>query len=114
MTPGIRMHLMVDKLLLWTIVDHWGFPRWLTGKESACQCRRNGRYRLDPWVRKIPWSRQWQPSPVFLPGESHGQKNLVATVHRVAEQEMTEHACHAMLEEPSGMAGRGKTSEAAH
>jgi len=32
---------------------------------------------FDPWVRKIPWRRAWQPVPVFLPGESHGQKSLV-------------------------------------
>ena len=37
------------------------------------QCRRPG---LDPWVGKIPWSRKWQPTPVFLPGESHGQRRL--------------------------------------
>ena len=32
---------------------------------------------LDPWVRKIPWRRKWQPTPVFLPGESLGQRSLV-------------------------------------
>ena len=32
---------------------------------------------FDPWVRKIPWRRKWQPTPVFLPGKSHGQRNLV-------------------------------------
>ena len=37
------------------------------------QCRRSG---FDPWVRKIPWRREWQPTPVFLPGESHGQRSL--------------------------------------
>ena len=31
---------------------------------------------FDPWVGKIPWRRQWQPTPVFLPGESHGQRSL--------------------------------------
>ena len=31
---------------------------------------------FDPWVRKIPWRRKWQPIPVFLPGESHGQRSL--------------------------------------
>ena len=31
----------------------------------------------DPWVRKIPWERKWQPTPVFLPGKSHGQRSLV-------------------------------------
>ena len=38
------------------------------------QCRRPG---FDPWVGKIPWRRKWQPTPVFLPGESCGQRILV-------------------------------------
>ena len=46
----------------------------LSGKESTCQCKR---LRFDPWVRKIPWRRKWQPTPVFLPGESHGRRSLV-------------------------------------
>ena len=33
--------------------------------------------RFKPWVRKIPWRKKWKPTPVLLPGESHGQKNLV-------------------------------------
>ena len=49
------------------------FPRWTSGKESACQCRRQGFY---PWVEKIVWRRKWQPTPVFLPGKSHGQRTL--------------------------------------
>ena len=36
----------------------WELPRWLCGKESACQCRRHKRCRFDPWVRKIPWVRK--------------------------------------------------------
>ena len=48
-------------------------PWWLSDKEPTYQCRRPG---FDPWVRKIPWRRKWQPSPVFLPGKSHGQRNL--------------------------------------
>ena len=35
-----------------------------------------GRPRFDPWVGKISWRRKWQPTPVFLPGESHGQRGL--------------------------------------
>ena len=50
-----------------------GLPQWLSGEKSTCQCRRN---RFNPWVRKIPWRRVWQPTPVFLPGESHGQRSL--------------------------------------
>ena len=49
-------------------------PRWLSGKEPICQSRR---HRFDPWVGRIPWRRKWQPTPVFLPGESHGQRSLV-------------------------------------
>ena len=41
-----------------------GLPRWLSCKESACQCRR---HRFDPWIGKISWRRKWQPTPVFLP-----------------------------------------------
>ena len=39
-------------------------PRWLSGKESTCQCRR---YEFNPWARKIPWRRKGQPTPLFLP-----------------------------------------------
>ena len=45
---------------------------WLSGKELACQWRRLG---FDSWVEKIPWRRKWQPTPVFLPGKSHGQRS---------------------------------------
>jgi len=39
---------------------------------------------LDPWVRKVPWSKQWLLTPVFLPGEFHGQKSL-ATIQGVTK-----------------------------
>ena len=48
-----------------------------SGKEPACQCRKHKRCRFSPWVGKIPWRRAWQPTPVFLPGDSHGQRSLV-------------------------------------
>ena len=54
-----------------------GFPGGAVGKESACQCRRSKRRRLNPWVGKIPWSGKQQPTPVFLPGKFHGQRSLV-------------------------------------
>ena len=56
-----------------------GLPRWCCGKESACQCRKHKRLRFDPWVGKIPWRRTWQPTPICLPGESHGQKSLAGS-----------------------------------
>ena len=40
------------------------------------QCRRHKRSGFNPWVRKMTWRRAWQPTPVFLPGESHGQRSL--------------------------------------
>ena len=57
-------------------VSHSHFPSGTNGKETTCQCRRHNRNRFDPWVRKISWRRKWKPTPVFLPGESHGQKSL--------------------------------------
>ena len=45
-------------------------PWQLRGKESVCQSRRPG---FNPWVGWIPQRRKWQPTTVFLPGESHGQ-----------------------------------------
>ena len=65
---------------------------------------------FDPWVRKIPGRRAWQPAPVFLPGESHEQKSLAATVHRVTnswtwlKQFSTAHTQHSMLQ-PWGAPG---------
>ena len=53
----------------------YGLPGGASGKEPTCQCRRHKRCRFDPWVGKIPWRKAWQPTPVFLPGESHGQRN---------------------------------------
>ena len=47
---------------------------WLSWGRTHLQCRRPG---FHPWVGKIPWRRKWQPTPVFLPRESHGQRSLV-------------------------------------
>ena len=56
-----------------------------SGKEPACQCRRHKRCGFNPWVGKIPWKRAWQPTPVFLPGESHGQRSLAGYSPRIAK-----------------------------
>ena len=69
--------LCLQHLKLYSIHSCVGFPRWLSGNESACQCMRCRRPRLDPWVRKISWGRKWQLPPVFLPGESYGYRSLV-------------------------------------
>ena len=54
------------------VKSQMGFPGGSDGKESVCSSGPG----FNPWVGKIPWRRKWQPSPVFLPGESHGQRNL--------------------------------------
>ena len=51
-----------------------GLPWWLTGYSIFLECRRPG---FDPWVGNIPWRRKWQPTPVPLLGESHGQRSLM-------------------------------------
>jgi len=53
-----------------------GFLGGANNKVPACQCRRHKRYGFNPWVRKIPWRKTWQPTLVFLPGESHGERSL--------------------------------------
>ena len=64
----------VVSVLIWFNYQHTGLPWWLSGKEPACQCRR---YRFNPWIGKILWRRKWQSTPVFLPGEFHGQRILM-------------------------------------
>jgi len=53
-----------------------GFPGGASGKVPACQCMRHKRHGFKPYVGKIPWRRAWQPTLVYLPGESHGQRSL--------------------------------------
>ena len=48
-------------------------PWWLNWWRICLQCRRPG---FKPWVRKIPWRRNWQPTPILLPGEFHRQRSL--------------------------------------
>ena len=63
-----------------------------SGKEPTCQCRRHMRHRFDSWVRKIPWSRKWQPVLVVLPGKLYGQRRLVSySLWGCTESDTTEH-----------------------
>ena len=54
--------------------SHGGLPWWLSREGICLRCKRRG---FNPCVRKIPWRKEWQPTPVFLPGEFHGQRNLM-------------------------------------
>ena len=53
-----------------------GLPGGLVVKENPPANAGDARRRFDPWVSKIPWRNQWQPTPVFLPGKSHGHRRL--------------------------------------
>ena len=68
---GHKELVWVTSLSLSLLIHEIELPRWCSGKESACQCRRR---RFSPWVRKI-CRRKWQ-LPVFLPGKSHWHRSL--------------------------------------
>ena len=84
--------------------DSLDFPGGTRGIEPTCQCRRHKRHGFNPWVRKIPWRRVWQPTPVFLPGESHGQRSLEGYSPRGHKEsdttEVTEHRKTLCLAQP--------------
>ena len=68
-----RQYIKINCHILQPLIYMHGLPWWLSSKESICQCRS---CRFSPWVRKIPWRRKWQLTPVFLPGKSHEQRSL--------------------------------------
>ena len=85
-TNESEMGCLASLLLQWRALNFWGFilgmalvcrmwvqgsPGGASGEEPACQCRRSKRHGFDSWVGQIPWRRAWQPTPIFLPGESH-------------------------------------------
>ena len=69
----------VEDFSLLTSTNIFGFPRWFSGKESTCHCRRCKRRGFSSWAENIPWRRARQPTPVCLPGESYGQKGLAGS-----------------------------------
>ena len=83
-------------------VFQMGFPGGARGKEPACQYWIRERHRFNPWVGKMPWRRAWQPTPVFLPGESCGQKSLVGySLWGHKESERTEITLQECSEHPN-------------
>ena len=69
----------INQCFTW-LASEVGNHQWFTGLPWRLrqwriwlQC---GRPRFNPWVRKIPWRLEWLPTPVFLPGEAHGQRSL--------------------------------------
>ena len=81
-------------LLVILLVD---FSGGVSGKEPICNAGRFWRQRFDPWVGKIPWRRAWQPTPVFLPGESAWTEELGSynplDRKELDTTEATSHAC---------------------
>ena len=73
------MNEITDSVTLLLVIHRHrkGFPGGVSGKKSASNAGDISRHKFDPWVREIPWRRAWQPTPVFLPGESLGQRSLV-------------------------------------
>ena len=67
------------------------FPDGSEGKASCLQCGRPG---FDPWVGKILWRRKWQPTPVLLPGKSHGQRSMVGYSPRGCKESDTTERLH--------------------
>ena len=73
LTPSVTFR----RIFYYCVLIVGGFPGGTSGKEPACQCRRHKRCKFNPRVRKNLWRRKWQPTPVFIPGEFHGQRRLV-------------------------------------
>ena len=70
-----------------------GLSWWLRWQRTCLQIRRHG---FDPWVGKVPWRRGELLTPIFLPGEVHGQRSLVGySVWGRKESDTTEAICHA-------------------
>ena len=74
--------LYIKRMCLYLYTYRWG-SSWLRWWRICLQCRWPG---FNSWVRKIPWRREWQPTPVLLPGECHGQRSL--TVRRVTKSQI--------------------------
>ena len=73
---GKPLQLRILKRPLWCPFVWWQrgkLPWWLRWQRICLSCRRP---RFDPWVRKTLWRMEWLPTPVFLPGEFHGQRSL--------------------------------------
>ena len=74
-TERKMLNIRAVRCFIQGLIENCGLPWWLRCWRICLQCRSPG---SDPWVGKIPWRRECHPIPVFLPGESHGQRSLVA------------------------------------
>ena len=100
------------------ILGEKGFPGDTSGKETTCQWRRHTRLGFDPCIKKIPWRRAWQPTPVFLPGEfpwteEPREPQSIALQSRTRLKRLSRHACThirwktAVITQPTFMSFKG-------
>ena len=69
-------YIYTDYLSTWATYLYGLYLHRLSDKESAGQFRKCRRHKFDPWVRKTPWKKKWQPTDIFLPGKFHEQRKL--------------------------------------
>ena len=79
----VRVTLIIQliTLLIFFFISYWGYPEGSWASQVALVVKSppantGDKWGFDPWVRTISWRRAWQPIPVFLPGESCGQRIL--------------------------------------
>ena len=88
--PGIVLYTMSPRLTR-------SFSGGTSSREPTCQCMKRKRLGFEPWVRKIPLRKAWQPTLVFLPGEFHGQKSLAGYSswgHKELQARLTSKVAH--------------------
>ena len=104
-----KQHFVIVVFLGMPCSEYWA-SRGKAIKNPPASAGDKKRIRLNPWVGNIPWSRKWQPTPVFLPGKFHGQRSLLGYSPRDhKESDTIEHACHHRRSEERtklGSAGR--------
>ena len=89
--PGIKLESPVSQM------DSLLLNRFPGGSEVKASALQWGRPAFDPWIRKMPWRRKWQPAPVFLPVESHGWRSLVGYSPRGRKESNTTERLHTHL-----------------
>ena len=82
----------LEKLGWWDL-SFYGIPKWLSGKEYVCQCRRQKKHGFNPWIGNVPWRRVCPPTAVFLPGKFCAQKSLVGYSHGATKTRTWLSAC---------------------
>ena len=101
-----RVHQVHPSFIQQIIIEHlqcWGFPNSSSGNESTCNAEVTGNVSSNLGQEEIPWRRKWQPTLVFLLGESQGQRSLAGySPWGGKESDKTEHPCMHNAEDTAG------------